>query len=49
MEHKTNELAIKEKLGRLIEAFTPILYEDDEVFLEGMKGRNLAGDDIRLY
>ena len=49
MENKTNELAIKEKLSRLIEAFTPILYEDDEVFLEGMKGRNLAGDDIRLY
>ena len=49
MEHKTNELAIKEKLSRLIEAFCPILYEDDEVFLEGMKGRNLAGDDIRLY
>ncbi len=49
MENKTNELAIKEKLNRLIGAFTPILYEDDEVFLEGMKGRNLAGDDIRLY
>ncbi len=40
---------IEEKLGKLIDAFTPILYEDDEIFLEGMKGRNLAGDDIRLY
>ena len=49
MENKTNEMAIKEKLSRVIDAFTPILYEDDEVFLEGMKGRNLAGDDIRLY
>ena len=49
MENKTNELAIKEKLSRLIEAFTPILYEDDDIFLENMKGRNLAGDDIRLY
>ena len=49
MENKTNELAIKEKLSRLIEAFCPILYEDDEIFLENMKGRNLAGDDIRLY
>ena len=49
MEMKTNELAIKEKLSRLIEAFTPILYEDDDIFLENMKGRNLAGDDIRLY
>ena len=49
MEIKTNELAIKDKLSRLIEAFCPILYEDDEIFLENMKGRNLAGDDIRLY
>ena len=49
MENKTYELAIKEKLPRLIEAFTPILYEDDDIFLENMKGRNLAGDDIRLY
>ncbi len=46
MAHKT---LIEEKLAKLIEAFTPILYEDDEVFLEGMKGRNLAGDDIRRY
>ncbi len=49
MERKTNETAIKEKLSRLIEAFCPILYEDDDIFLENMKGRNLAGDDIRLY
>lgn len=49
MEMKTNELAIKDKLSRLIEAFVPILYEDDDIFLENMKGRNLAGDDIRLY
>jgi len=49
MEHNAYEVAIKEKLGKLIEAFTPILYEDDEIFLENMKGRNLAGDDIRLY
>ncbi len=49
MENKSNKLVIKEKLGRLIEAFTPILYEDDDIFLENMKGRNLAGDDIRLY
>ena len=32
-----------------MEAFTPILYEDDEQFLENMKGSNLAGDDIRKY
>ena len=40
---------IKEKLDCLLKAFVPILYEDDEKFLEGMKDRNLAGDDIRRY
>lgn len=40
---------IEEKLEKLIDAFTPILYEDDEIFLENMKDRNLAGDDIRRY
>ena len=40
---------IEEKLSQLIEAFTPILYEDDDIFLENMKDRNLAGDDIRRY
>lgn len=44
--HKT---FIEEKLTRLIEAFCPILYEDDDIFLENMKDRNLAGDDIRRY
>lgn len=39
----------EEKLARLVDAFTPILYEDDEQFLENMKGSNLAGDDIRKY
>ena len=37
------------KLPLLIEAFCPILYEDDDIFLKNMEGRNLAGDDIRLY
>ena len=46
MAHKT---FIEEKLEKLIEAFTPILYEDDDIFLAGMKDRNLAGDDIRRY
>ena len=44
-----NRALIEDKLAKLIKAFTPILYEDDEVFLEGMKNRNLAGDDIRRY
>lgn len=49
MENKARRTRIEEKLSRLIDAFTPILYEDDEAFLEGMKERNLAGDDIRRY
>lgn len=40
---------LEQKLDKLIDAFTPILYEDDEIFLENMKDRNLAGDDIRRY
>ena len=49
MENKTQTTIIEEKLNRLLNAFIPILYEDDEVFLAGMKERNLAGDDIRRY
>ena len=33
MERKTNETAIKEKLSRLIEAFCPILYEDEDLLV----------------
>lgn len=40
---------IQAKLNRLIDAFSPILYEDDETFLRNMQERNLAGDDIRRY
>ena len=49
MENKTQATILKEKLECLLGAFVPILYEDDEAFLEGMKDRNLAGDDIRRY
>ena len=49
MENKTQTTIIEEKLNCLLKAFIPILYEDDEVFLAGMKERNLAGDDIRRY
>ena len=49
MENLAKQAAIDKKLSKLIQAFCPILYEDDETFLEGMKGRNLAGDDIRRY
>ena len=49
MERKANRAEIEEKLLKLVDAFCPILYEDDEIFLKNMEGRNLAGDDIRLY
>ena len=49
MDMKAQRSIIEEKLSRLIQAFTPILYEDDDIFLENMKDRNLAGDDIRRY
>ena len=49
MDMKAQRSVIEEKLSKLIQAFTPILYEDDDIFLENMKDRNLAGDDIRRY
>ena len=49
METIAQTAAMKDKLSKLVEAFCPILYEDDEIFLENMKDRNLAGDDIRRY
>jgi unsaturated rhamnogalacturonyl hydrolase len=49
MTNTSQKTIIEKKLAKLVEAFTPILYEDDEIFLEGMKDRNLAGDDIRRY
>ena len=45
---KTLRAEAQRKLPLLIEAFCPILYEDDDIFLKNMEGRNLAGDDIRL-
>lgn len=49
MEKEAYTAEIKEKLVKLTDAFRPILYEDDEVFLHNMEGRNLAGDDVRRY
>ncbi len=49
MNNMATKTQIEAKLARLIDAFIPILYEDDEIFLENMKDRNLAGDDIRRY
>ncbi len=40
---------IARKLELVTDAFTGILYEEDETFLENMKSHNLAGDDIEKY
>ena len=40
---------IQEALERYASSFEKVLYEEDTTFLEGMKDRNLAGDDIRRY
>lgn len=37
------------KLKLVTDAFTKILYEEDETFLENMKSHNLAGDNIEKY
>lgn len=37
------------KLELLADSFQKVLYEDDETFLENMKSKNLAGDDINRY
>ena len=49
MQTTAHETILRDKLARLINAFCPILYEDDEIFLRNMESRNLAGDDIRRY
>lgn len=37
------------KIGKMVEAFTGILYEPDDTFLQNMQDHNLAGDDISRY
>ena len=49
MKNTAQKAILEQKLEKLVEAFTPILYEDDDIFLAGMKDRNLASDDIRRY
>lgn len=43
------KLVAKKKLRQTTEAFSGILYEEDETFLKNMEHNNLAGDDIRRY
>lgn len=40
---------IQNKLSILVDAFESVLYEEDTIFLENMKSKNLAGDDCRKY
>lgn len=48
MNQKTDK-QIADKLAKLIGNFQEVLYEEDDTFLENMKTKNLAGDDIRKY
>lgn len=43
------ERTVREKLELLFESFQKVLYEEDDTFLENMKTKNLAGDDINKY
>lgn len=40
---------LKEKLDLLVNSFEKILYDEDDIFLENMKTRNLAGDSAERY
>ncbi len=46
---KTIEMNIEDKIAKLMKGFKSVLYEEDEHFLECMKSRNLAGDDVHHY
>ena len=43
------KLVAGKKLQQTANAFSDILYEEDETFLKNMEHSNLAGDDIRRY
>ncbi len=43
------ESIINEKLDKLFHGFKKVLYEEDDIFLENMKTKNIAGDDVRHY
>lgn len=40
---------ISGKIELLVKSFERVLYEDDEIFLENMKTKQLAGDDVGRY
>lgn len=49
MKKSVDTNLLKETLQLYLNSFEKVLYEDDTTFLEGMKEKNLAGDDIRKY
>lgn len=49
MAETINKAQIEKTLQILSQSFQNILYEDDDKFMDGMKDKNLAGDDIRKY
>ncbi len=40
---------LEQKIDKMVEAFSGILYEPDETFLKNMESHNLAGDDLSRY
>ncbi|SEG30272.1 unsaturated rhamnogalacturonyl hydrolase [Butyrivibrio sp. Su6] len=46
---KVDNEKIESTLKILADSFQKFLYEDDEYFLENMKSKNLAGDDVSRY
>lgn len=44
-----DQSAVEKALLLYAASFEKVLYEEDETFLEGMKDRSIAGDDIRRY
>ena len=46
---KVDNEKIESTLNILADSFQKFLYEDDEYFLENMKSKNLAGDDVSRY
>ena len=49
MAELITKVQIEKTLQILSQSFQKILYEDDDKFMDGMKDKNLAGDDIRKY
>lgn len=44
-----NKATIEKAMDGYLKSFEKVLYEEDEQFLEGMKTRSLANDDINKY